>query len=557
MSTEGLTEGPLTEGPKLTEENLKGREEQTPIDKRKQGPDTASVSSVSSEGSQGSKTSGKSSSIFNIGSLFGSSQKPSPSMMDVKKEIENATSLAQLLNIIVNKNKKEEEQKETVTKDINEAKVNAIKQLQAISELIKKLQKVKNVEPKDINKIAGQDYWYKMRDNIDKDVKFTQGENIDIKDDEIDSLRKNLSRYFALKFNSKEIEESGNEPLTYNKLIHDWKTLIEQAEYEDIKKAYKVLNDEESIKRIIQTDEGIYGMPAIVNALENGIYAGKGYEPTTNNFSDVYLVDGGIFKNTLGTEFIPYIVKDNGKDKLQTDDKGLIVFYDLKSKIDKLYWEGVGKNYDKFMSDRQQQLGMLANEIGAKASDYAGWASHEIGKGAEEFGKGIGEGAEAAREFWFDNKGSKTVKEVKGKFLNELLELAKKDPVYTNTLAKVGNEEEQKKRIKQAILHLMYYRYAPFNNMGSEEDPLIYLEKKIGITNRDEEITGDKMGEVIKTMEEALNEKNESFYKPILEEARKELSFLEKANYGMGVLGGKNKKKTIKKRPKRKGTRRR
>ena len=143
MSTEGLTEGPLTEGPKLTEENLKGREEQTPIDKRKQGPDTASVSSVSSEGSQGSKTSGKSSSIFNIGSLFGSSQKPSPSMMDVKKEIENATSLAQLLNIIVNKNKKEEEQKETVTKDINEAKVNAIKQLQAISELIKKLQKVK------------------------------------------------------------------------------------------------------------------------------------------------------------------------------------------------------------------------------------------------------------------------------------------------------------------------------------------------------------------------------------------------------------------------------
>ena len=43
---------------------------------------------------------------------------------------------------------------------------------------IYKLQKVKNVEPKDINKIAGQDYWYKMRDNIDKDVKFTQGENI-------------------------------------------------------------------------------------------------------------------------------------------------------------------------------------------------------------------------------------------------------------------------------------------------------------------------------------------------------------------------------------------
>lgn len=549
MSTEGpqLTEGPLTEA------NVSTLEKKPPIDERYKEPDTASVTSVSSEGS---KTSGKSSGIFNIGSLFGSSQKPLPSMMDVKKEKENATSLAQLLNIIVKDNKKEEKKKETVTKDINEAKVDAIKQLQAISELIKKLQKVKNVEPKDINKIAGQDYWYKMRDNIDKDVKFTQGENIDIKDDEIDSLRKNLSRYFALKFNSKEIEESGNEPLTYNKLIHDWKTLIEQAEYEDIKKAYKVLNDEESIKRIIQTDEGIYGMPGLGRE-ENGIYAGKGYEPTTNNFSDVYLVDGGIFKNILGTEFIPYIVKDNGKDKLQTDDKGLIVFYDLKSKIDKLYWEGVGKNYDKFMSDRQQELGMLANEIGAKASDYAGWASYEIGKGAEEFGKGIGEGAEAAREFWFDNKGSKTVKKVKEKFLNELLELAKKDPVYTNTLAKVGNEEEQLKRIKQAILHLMYYRYAPFNNMGSEEDPLVYLEKQIGITDRDEEITDAKMGEVIKTMEEALNEKNESFYKPILEEARRKLDLFEKANYGMGVLGGKNKKKTIKKRPKRKGTRRR
>ena len=44
--------------------------------------------------------------------------------------------------------------------------------------------------------------------------------------------------------------------MIYTKLTDDWKTLHEQAEYEDIKKAYVVLNDEESIKRIIQTEEG-------------------------------------------------------------------------------------------------------------------------------------------------------------------------------------------------------------------------------------------------------------------------------------------------------------
>lgn len=524
-----------TEG-QLTEQNLDKLKKETPIDERDKESDTASVTS---EGSQGSKTSEKSSGIF--GRIFGSqkSSPPSlPSIMDLKNEKKNAKSLAELLNVIVKENKKEEAKKETVKQEINQAKANAINQLQAISELIKKLQKTKNVESRDINKIAGQDYWYKMRDDIDKDVKFTQGEE-KMNSEEINSLRKNLSRYLAFKFKSTDLEESGNEPSIYKKLTDDWKTLHEEAEYEDIKKAYEVLNDEESIKRIIQTDEGIYGLPEY-NRVENGIFAGKGYEPSTNVFSEVYLVDGGIFKNTLGTEFIPFIVKDNGKDKLQTDNKGLIVFYDLKSKIDKLYWEGVGKNYDKFMSDRQQDFGMLANWTQAKASEFAGEAQYQI---------------EKAREFWFDNKGSKGVKELKGKFLKELLELAKKDVVYQGTLAKVGNEEEQLKRIKQAILHLMYYRYAPFDSLDTEDDPLVYLEHTIGIRDRDEQIEDSKMNEAINKMKEAL--RNKTFYEPILEEARRELNFFEKANYGMGVLGGKNKKKTIKKRSKRKGTRRR
>jgi hypothetical protein len=522
----------------LTEANLGNLKEETPFKSVQEGSDTASETSETSEGSQGSKTSGKSSSFLER--LGFSSQKPSPpslpSMMDVKNEKKNAKSLAELLNVIVKDKKKEQEQKETVTKEINTAKANAINQLKAISELIKKLEKTKNVEPKDINKIAGQSDWYKMREDLDETVKF---EADSPNPEKLIPLKKNLSRYLAIKFNSTNIEDSDNDPLTYTKLIENWKTRLEQAEYEDIKKAYAILDDEENIKRIIQTEEG--EMPQYERE-KNGIYAGKGYDQTANDYYEVYLVDGGIFKNTLGTEFIPFIVKDNnGKDILQTDDKGLIVFYDLKSKIDKLYWEGVGKNYDKFMSDRQQDLGMLANEIGAKASDYAGWASHEIGKGAE-----------AVREFWFDNKGSKGVKVVKGEFLKGLLEKAKKEVVYQGTLAKVGNEEEQLKRIKQAILHLMYYRNDPFEN---KDDPLVFLENKIGITDRDKDIEEKDMEVAINKMKEALSDK--TFYDPILEEARRELNFLEKANYGMGVLGGKNKKKTIKKRPKRKGTRRR
>lgn len=524
MSTEG----------RLTQANLNviEKKQQEVLDEGEKS-DTASVSSdTSSKGSEKQSI---------IGSLFGSSKKTSspslPSMMDVDEQKKNATSLAELLNIIVKENKKEEEQKEKVTTEINEAKTEAINQLQNISELIKKLKQTKNVEPKDINKIAGQNEWYKMRDNIKKDVKFSQGEGEG--EGEINSLRKNLSRYLAIKFDLPSSAEDSPEPETYNKLIDNWKTLKEQAEYQEIKNAYEVLNNEESIKRIIKTNEKVYGEPNIVSY---GIWAGI---DTKGN--EIYLVNGGIFKSG-DREFIPYIDKTN-KIVIQYDK---ILFYDKEEKLHRLYWEKAGKNWKDFTNDRGHDFQIGMNVVQSKIDQ----ARQGIDSVVETTRQGIDSGVESGRKFFYDDRGSDKVKEHKLNFKKALLKRAKTEVKFKHDTEdnlekwEDGTEAAQIDRIHKALKHLTFNKLPPFDQGN---DPLTYLESKIGIIDGYQDLKDNHDD----AMDSAVNE--EDFGTLIIQEANRQLDWWkgEGVNYGIGTLGGKNKKKTIKKRPKRKGTRRR
>lgn len=397
-----------------------------------------------------------------------------------------------------------------------------------------KLQKVKDT---DIDSLLNQNLWYKFSKIADN----TKDENI--------------SQYLSMQFNEQQLANDklaainntwfkkgsfgaeNNYPIVASKLKNKWMEMITAHEKNKEKK--------------------IYSTDTINDALVNQ------YDPNAQDFTDAMFV--GLVQPNIGIQtYFPVWLKKNG----YLASENLDVMPKMKNdKIETMVWkQGDDIEVIKFeyFDGTQKMIGEAAQATG-EALGYAAQATGQyLGDRGKEFGdyaqEKYAEAVTAATEEEGDDREKFNKKELK----RELYEKFEKEGInYKNLQGDQKNNKELKMdQIHKAIVHLkvndktfdrQLYKVNENGTMKYEvdsdgtrvepgkNDENIWISPTTGLHfPRIKDVnTLIKDTQFVDAIKQTIQERGFNFWE------------------GQGFFGGKNKKKTIKKRSKRKGTRRR
>jgi hypothetical protein len=480
----------------------------------------------STEKSSTEKSSTGTSSTGILTGLFGGPKKSTTTTTTTTSDVYTGEDkLLKLLQKALTEGKDEDTLKQTNANEINKNLTELKKVKDDIIKFLTDVGKLADVTPDNIDSLLNQNLWYKFSKIEDKD------------------REKNISQYLSMQFNEQQLDNNklaainntwfkegsfgaeNNYPDVASKLKEKWMEMIRAHETNKKLKVYKTsdIND------------------ALVNQ----------YDPNAQDFTDAMFV--GLVQPNIGIQtYFPVWLKKNGYLASENLD---VMPKIKKDKIEMMNWIEGDIEVIKFeyFDGTQKMIGEVAQATG----QYLGDRGKEFGDYAQEK---YAEAVEAATKDEGDDREINAKKRLK----EELYKKFEKEGInYKNLQGDQKNNKELKMdQIHKAIVHLkvndknfdiQLYKVNPNGTM-------IYTENSDGTrvepNENDENIwksptTGLHFPRIkeVDTLKETPAFVNA--IKQIIEE--RGFNFWE----GQGFFGGKNKKKTIKKRSKRKGTRRR
>ena len=445
--------------------------------------------------------------------------------------------LLNLLQKALTDGKNEKMLKQKNAEEINKNLTELKKVKDDIISFLTEVGKLQDVEPRDIDSLLNQNLWYKFSKIADN----TKDENI--------------SQYLSMQFNEQQLANDklaainntwfkegsfgaeNNYPIVASKLKEKWTEMIRAHEKNKEKK--------------------IYSTNTINDALVNQ------YDPNAQDFTDAMFV--GLVQPNIGIQtYFPVWLKKNGylasenldvMPKMKNDQIEMMVWKEGDNiKVIKFeYFDGT----QKMIGDAAQASGEALGYAAQATGQYLGDRGKEIGDFAQEK---YAEAVTAATE----DEGDKTEKDNKKKLKDELYKKFEDEGInYKNLQGDQKNNKELKMdQIHKAIVHLkvndknfdiQLYKVNPNGTMKYETKP---DGTRVEPDKNDENIwISPTTGLHFPRIKEVDTLINDTQFVDAIKQTIEERGF----NFweGQGFFGGKNKKKTIKKRSKRKGTRRR
>jgi hypothetical protein len=502
----------------LTEINLN---KQKPNDGMNKDLDTASE--TDSNSSQGSKSS-KPSSFF---TQFFGSQKPKPQTTTTTSDVYTGKDeLLNLLQTALTEGKDEVNLKQTNADEINKNLTELKKVKDDIIKFLTDVGKLADVTPENIDSLLNQNLWYDF-------------DEIDVHNED-----ENISQYLSMQFNEQQLDNDklaeinntwfkkgsfgaeNNYPGVAKKLTEKWTEMIKAHETNKKLQGYKTsdIND------------------ALVNQ----------YDPNAQDFTDAMFV--GLIQPNLDIQnYYPVWLKKNGYLASENLD---VMPKMLNGEIETMEWIEGGIKVIKFeyFNGTQKMIGKAAKASG----EALGYAAQATGQALDDFGnmsgQYLGDRGKDISKFAQEQYAEATKDEGDGieidakKKLKRLLYEELKDSKFKSLKEDEQNNERLKMdQIHKAIVHLKV------------NDPKFYkqlyrLNEKGEMTDNDSDKWNGKLGTFPRIKDPDTLMGDQAFVNQI----RQKISQTGLWPWeGQGFFGGKNKKKTIKKRPKRKGTRRR
>ena len=439
--------------------------------------------------------------------------------------------LLKLLQTALTEGKDEDKLKQKNANEINKNLTELKKVKDDIIKFLTDVGKLADVTPDNIDSLLNQNLWYKFSKIEDKD------------------REKNISQYLSMQFNEQQLADDklaainntwskegsfgaeNNYPGAASELKKKWMEMIRAHEKNKEKKIYftNTIND------------------ALVNQ----------YDPNAQDFTDAMFV--GLIQPNLDIQtYYPVWLKKNGylasenldvMPKIKNGEIDMMNWKDGKEEVIKFeYFDGTQKMIGEAAQATGEALGYAAQSTGQALGDFTQATGQYLGDRGKEIGdftqEKYAEAVKAATEDEGDPReitAKKSLKEELYKKFKDLKFKSLKDDEQ-------NNKELKMDQIHKAIVHLKV------------NDPKFYkqLYRVNSETGEMTDIEGDNWIGTLGTF-------------PRIREPNKLISDEEFVNQikikisetglwpweGQGFFGGKNKKKTIKKRPKRKGTRRR
>lgn len=421
--------------------------------------------------------------------------------------------LLKLLQKALTEGKDEDKLKQKNANEINKNLKELKKVKDDIIKFLTDVGKLADVTPDNIDSLLNQNLWYKFSKIEDKD------------------REKNISQYLSMQFNEQQLADDklaainntwfkegsfgaeNNYPGVAKKLTEKWMEMIRAHEK--------------------NKEKEIYSTNTINDALVNQ------YDPNAQDFTDAMFV--GLIQPNLDIQtYYPVWLKKNG----YLASENLDVMPKIKNgEIEMMNWKDGGISVIKFeyFDGTQKMIGEALGYAAQSTGQYLGDRGKEIGDFTQEK---YAEAVKAATE----DEGDPEEKENK-KSLKEGLYEKFKDLKFKSLKDDEQNNKELKMdQIHKAIVHLKV------------NDPKFYkqLYRVNSETGEMTDIEGDNWIGTLGTFPRIREPNKLISDEEFVNQIEKKISETGLWPWeGQGFFGGKNKKKTIKKRPKRKGTRRR